>query len=180
MTETELVLGSLTPEELDDARRFVKVLEDGWLTQSKGLTPIHRIGLNTDGPSHLLTAMKLAVLREMAARGGAEPWYAGMPTDGHIAGRLIDLYGRRYGYRELEPRPNPSGQLERVCAVCGATKVQSLDNFDRGDGLWSDVCRTCRRIDVTAIPPDALDVPLPAAAATAPIEIEADALLELL
>lgn len=143
MTETELVLGSLTAEELDDANRFVSTLADSWRTSSRvGSTPFR-----TDGPSHAIVALRLAVLREMTARGGAEPWYAGMPTTDHIGGRVLDLYARRYGMREQEAAASPAGVLQRVCVICGEAKPQDTAHFPRDDGWWTDICHECRRVD---------------------------------
>jgi len=147
VTETELVLASLTPEELDDARRYVGRMEDAWLTQSRtGRQP----GFDSDGPFHVIVGLKLAVLRELTVRGGAPEWYAGMPTEGHVAGGILALYQRRYGFREQEARLRPGG-LERVCTICGASHPQTLIWFDRPDGMWSDVCRECRRVDREAL-----------------------------
>lgn len=142
MTETELILGSLTVEELDDAHRYVAMLGRSWRSQSKDET--RRVGLDTDGPIHAIAALAAAVLREMAIRGGAEPWYAGMPTDGHPARLELDLYARRYGLREHEASQSRAGVMERVCVLCGEAKPQDDRHFTRPEGLWGEICRACQ------------------------------------
>jgi hypothetical protein len=160
MTEAELILASLTLEELDDARRFVGMLEQAWIAGTKDEGTRRYMVLRTDGPGHALNAMKLAVLREMTGRGGGEAWFAGASLEGHPAAGLLRLYQRRFAMRELEPRPNAAGVLERICIACGAAKPQDEATFERFDGLWSDRCRACSRIDVGNIPMEALDVPV--------------------
>lgn len=145
MTEIDLVLGSLTPEELDDARKYVRWLTLAWQTQIKDHA--RRIGLDTDGPWHLLRAMNLAVIREMAQRGGAAPWYMGEPTTDHIAQRELDLYARRYTLRAQEAAVSAAGRMERTCAVCGIAQPQDAEHFARHEGLWAETCRACHRID---------------------------------
>lgn len=146
MTEAELILGSLTLEELDDANRYASAMVASWHVQAKDER--RSGGIRTDGPLHALTALRLSILREMTARGGAEPWFVGQTTEGHVAQRVLELYAQRYGYRELEPRPGPAGgPIERVCVICGEAKVQDAEHFDRLEGMWSDICRSCNRID---------------------------------
>lgn len=141
--ESDLVLGSLTVDELDEANRFVTMLAASWATQAKTGTA----GFRSDGPFHAITALRLSVIAEMAQRGGAEPWYPGAPTDGHVARRVLDLYARRYQLRAQEATPTTAGLLERTCVICGQRKAQTDEHFDRPDGLWSDICRSCRVTD---------------------------------
>lgn len=139
--EMQLILGSLTREELDDANRFVGFLSRAWTTQSKDQA--RKVGLDTDGPYHLLTALRLAVLGEMTQRGGGEAWYPGMPTAGHVGERLLELYARRYTLRAQEAAMSRTGVVERACVVCGERKPQDHDHFERHEGLWADTCRDC-------------------------------------
>jgi len=165
MTETELILGSLTVEELDDANRYVTMLSRSWRSMVKDER--RRVGLDTDGPFHAIAALSAAVMREMLARGGAEPWYAGASTEGHPAQLELDLYARRYGYRELEASQARSGVVERLCAVCGESKPQDEAHFPRIDGLWGEICGLCSQPDwkraaelVDQFPPPATTVDL--------------------
>lgn len=150
-TEAELVLMSLTAEELDDASRWIGYVDAHW----KALTTDERRqgGLPTDGPWHLMTAMRLAIIREQVARGGAEPWYAGLPTADHPAGRILELYGRRLELNAipgLAPRLSAMGVLEQACAVCGERKPLTSASFPRADGVWGSTCHACRRPPVHA------------------------------
>lgn len=166
--ESDLVLGSLTPEELDDANRYLGLLIRSWRSQSKD--EARRVGLDSDGPFHLLAAMRLALVAEMAQRGGAAPWYAGEPTDGHIAAGVLELYARRYQLRAQEARLSAAG-IVRQCAICGDEKPQDHEHFDRPDGLWADICRACHRTDperyreaIAFSPPPAPGAPPPSEA----------------
>ncbi len=163
MNETELVTASLTLEELDEANRYARMLADSWVAQTRdgGTDGARLSGFRTDGPFHAIAALRLALLAEMTARGGAEPWYAGAPLDGHPAAEMLRLYQRRYGFRELEPAANAAGVLERTCIACGQAKPQTETNFERVDGLWLDRCRECDRADVGLIPLEALVAPAP-------------------
>jgi hypothetical protein len=175
VTETELILGSLTTEELVDAQRYVEMLGRAWRTQSKDES--RRVGFNSDGPFHAIAAFAAAVLREMTGRNGAEPWFAGMTTEGHIARTELGVYARRYDLRvrDLEARMDPSGVLRRVCAICGEAKPQDELSFDRPDGMWSDICRPCRRIDAARLE-EALAYSPPAAPVTPPVDDQLDLL----
>lgn len=172
MTEAELILGSLTSEELGDAQKYVEILGRAWRTQSKDES--RQVGFNSDGPFHAIAALAAAVLREMVQRGGAEPWYAGMPTTDHIARTEIELYQRRYDLRvrELEARMDPAGVVRRTCAICGEAKPQDAEHFTRPDGLWSDVCHECRRIDPGRLAEAMAFSPPPAPAAAQPTDAE--------
>lgn len=146
MTECELVLLTLTAEELDDANRWVGYMDAHW----KALTRDERRqgGLPTDGPWHLIGAMRLAVMREMAQRAGADGWYAGQSTTDHPAGRLLELYARRLALNAesgVMPRVSAAGVLEQACAVCGIRKPLSTACFPRPDGAWGSTCHECRR-----------------------------------
>jgi hypothetical protein len=98
VTEAELVLMSLTDEELDDALRWLAVVLDHWRESRARIEaaygdrrPANDVLAVSDGPLHLIRAMDLAIIRERAQRGGADPWFAGMPLDGHprrLAARL--------------------------------------------------------------------------------------------
>jgi len=161
MTETELILASLTLEELDEANRYARMLGQSWIAQTRdrGTGGARKAGLSTDGPFHAINALRLAVLREMSSRGGGEPWFAGMPLDDHVAAPMLRLYERRFALRPVEPRPNEAGVLERICIACAESKVQDEDHFERIDGLWAERCRDCTRIDVRGIPSEALEAP---------------------
>lgn len=145
-TEAELVLMTLTAEELDDASRWIGYLDAHW----KAVTADERRqgGLPTDGPAHLMTAMRLAVMREMTQRAGAAGWYAGQPTAEHPAGRVLDLYARRLTLNVepgVLPRLSAAGVLEQPCVVCGVRKPLTTAQFPRPDGMWSTTCRACSR-----------------------------------
>lgn len=145
-TEAELVLMTLTAEELDDASRWIGYVDAHW----KALTGDERRtgGLRTDGPWHLMAAMRLAILREQAARGGAEPWYAGEPTAEHPAGRVLELYAGRLQLnvaQRFAPRLTAAGVLEQQCAVCGQRKPLTAGFWPRSDGVWGSTCHDCRR-----------------------------------
>jgi hypothetical protein len=169
-TEAELVLMSLTAEELDEASRWVGYVEAHWTAitrEERG-----RSGFATDGPWHLMTAVRLAIIREQAERGGAEPWYAGMPTTGHAAGRVLDLYSRRLqlnAAEQLAPRLSRAGVIEQQCAICGHRKPLTAGFWPRPDGMWSDICLTCGRPDPERLrdamalgpPPVAVAIPPP-------------------
>lgn len=98
-TETELVLSSLSKDELVQAYEFVEFLEATYGHEwSRLLLPgkvfderIQRI---------VLDAIALALLREVWARYGAEPWFVGMPTEDHPQGRILELYQERAAYHE--------------------------------------------------------------------------------
>lgn len=142
MTETELIMGSLTDEELDDANRYVTMLGRSWRSQTKDES--RKVGLDSDGPFHAIAALSAAVLREMAIRGGGEAWYAPAPTDGHPARLELDLYQRRYALREHEAGQSRAGVMERTCVLCGVAKPQNNAHYTRIDGLWGEICRTCQ------------------------------------
>lgn len=145
-TEAELVLMGLTVEELDDASRWVGYIDAHW----KAITADERRqgGLPTDGPWHLMTAMRLAIIREQVARGGADEWFAGMPTEGHPAGRILEHYGRRLQLNAipgLAPRLSRAGVLEQQCVICGVRKPLAAVSFPRPDGVWGNTCHDCLR-----------------------------------
>jgi len=160
-TETELVLMTLTAEELDDANRWVSLMNDSWRTASARVQS--QTGFATDGPWHLLTAMRLAILRERVTRHGAEPWYIGMPTADHVAGRLLELYQQRLvlnADHRFSPRLSAAGVIDQGCVVCGERKPLTIGFWARPDGLWADTCLACwGRVDHDRLFPIEADVP---------------------
>jgi hypothetical protein len=162
VTETELVLATLTREELIDAMAWADMLNEAWRTMS---VDERRAGqFETDGPWHLIRAMQLAALREAGARYGADAWYIGMPTVGHVAGKLLELYQSRLAVnpdRSLAPRPSASGAMVQECVMCGESKPLTLALWERSGGLWRSMCRDCMRV----APGAALDVLEPETAA---------------
>jgi hypothetical protein len=157
MTEAELVLMTLTAEEIDDASRWIALMGDAWKTQTKLAGGRNRVGLMTDGPWHLMTAMRLALLREQAARGGASEWFAGMPTKDHVAGKVLDLYARRLELnvaQRFAPRLSRAGILEAECIGCGERKPLTTGFWPRPDGVWAQFCHACRGPDPTLLGED--------------------------
>lgn len=152
-TEAELVLMSLTTEELADASRWLGVELSRWeahiaATQdADGRATGAVFGKGTDGPMHLIRAMDLAIIRERAQRGGAEPWYAGMPIDGHPARAFLAYYQQRIALNPDQghkPRLSGAGILEKVCPGCHEPKPLTVAFWGwLGHGL-DDICRSCR------------------------------------
>lgn len=152
MTETELVLMSLTNEELDEAAEWNGRVLAQWRRsreriEREGQQAAQPDDYRTDAPSHLSRAMDLAIVRERAQRGGAEPWYAGMPTDGHPAARAIRHYQERLTLNPDEghrPRLSAAGILEKVCIGCGQAKPLTVALWPWLGGMLDDFCRSCR------------------------------------
>lgn len=148
-TETECVLMSLTAAELDDAVRYLAGLHAQWLHAARDRDALRASGIRTDGPLHLLRAMDLALVREMAARGGAEAWYAGMPTTDHPGAAMIRYYQARLQVNpELRgPRTSAAGILVARCIGCDVDRPLTLEHWELGERGWLPVCRACRRVD---------------------------------
>jgi len=153
LTETELVLATLTNEELADAGRYMGHMLDRWLesrriAERNGRDELLEIGYHgTDGPVHAIRALDVALVREMAIRGGAAPWDARQSSEGHPARALITYYRERL---ELNPdlmeipRLSAAGVLERVCPGCDEAKPLTVA-FWRWLGSSMDLfCRACR------------------------------------
>jgi hypothetical protein len=153
-TEAELVLMSLTAEELADAVRWLELIHSQWETHIAATvdgdgppTNAQAFGHGTDGPMHLIRAMDLAIIRERAQRGGAEPWYAGMPIEDHPARAYLSYYQQRIVLNPDEghkPRLSAAGIVEKVCPGCSEAKPLTVAFWGwLGHGL-DDYCRSCR------------------------------------
>jgi hypothetical protein len=147
MTETELVMASLTREELEEAVRWLYAVRAHWLALSDAEKEGQ--GFGTDGAWHLIRAMDLALLREQAARGGADDWFVGMPTDGHPAAGLIRMYQARL---QLNPNVRDGGRLTAAgilvarCLRCHKEKPLTVSFWHRAKTTWMVVCRACSEI----------------------------------
>ena len=147
-TEAELVLMSMTREELDDAVRWLGWMAKRW-EQYAAATAAERnaVGLSTDGPWHLHQAMAMAIVREQIGRGGGELWYAGMPIAGHPEERALRYYQARVavGPHVGKPSLSDAGILAKACALCGRTYPLTADWWTREGhaGLWATQCRPC-------------------------------------
>lgn len=175
MTETELVLMSLTDEELLEAARFMGWCHDRWRESRRALEAQRIDGdYATEGPLHALRALDLAIVREQAVRGGAEPWYAGMSLVGHPGASRIRHYQERIALNPdqgILPRLSEAGILERVCPGCGQAKPLTVAFWGWQDSSLAPLCRACARPDPAAIRAalvDAQDAQEPASAAVAP------------
>lgn len=152
MTETEVVLLSLTRDELDDAMRFNQLMLERWqesrrVTEAEGRDRMTEIGFHgTEGPLHAILALDLALLRELAVRSGAEPWEAGMPMDGHPGRTRIQFYVERVMLNPdngVVPRLNAAGILERVCPACGESKPLTVRFWIWRESTLAHFCRAC-------------------------------------
>lgn len=148
MTEAEIVLMSMTNEELDEAADWLARILDFWRRSrdriEQGDMPADEY--RTDAPNHVIHAMDLAIIRERAQRGGAEPWYSGMGLDGHPAARVITYYQDRIALNPDEghkPRLSAAGILEKICIQCGQAKALSVALWPWVGSFLSDRCRTC-------------------------------------
>lgn len=143
-TETELVLSSLTRDEVDESVRWLHLMLDAWGTDSQKRT------FSTDGPWWALKALELALLREIGIRHGADAWYVGLPLEGHPAAQLLRTVAARYALnpdRRNSPRTNPAGVVVARCLHCGEEKALTEEYFERGERLWSLACRSCVTVD---------------------------------
>jgi hypothetical protein len=189
-TETELVLMSMTNEELDDANRYLAHMLDRW-RESRKLVEADRddeawrqAGYHgTDGPIHLIRAMDLALTREWAQRGGAEPWYAGMPLEGHPSARYVRHYQERIALNPDEghrPRLAGAGVLEKVCIGCGEARPLTVAFWRWLGSSLDDFCRSCREgrgpTAVSFLPPEPAAEPVGATTAPFSATDVADAL----
>jgi len=169
-TEAELALMSLTHEELEDAARWLGVMHDRWREDQKVHDEQHpshvpgaeRFGNGTDGPVHLIRAMHLTIQRERAQRGGAEPWYIGMPIDDHPARATLRYYQERIVLNPDEgrrPRLTAAGIVEKVCVGCKEPKPLTVRFWGLLGDTLDDWCRTCRAgKGPTAIEPEFVGV----------------------
>lgn len=152
MTETELALMSLTNEELDDAARFLAIMRERWresreTANATGRDELAEIGFHgTEGPLHAILAADLAIVREQAIRGGAEPWYAGMELVGHPAAARLRYYQERTKLNPdqgVKPRLTAAGVLERVCPTCGEAKPLTVAFWAWEMTTLAAICRVC-------------------------------------
>lgn len=187
MTETELVMMSLTDEELHDAALFLGLMHDRWQASRRTAEAERRDALTeigyrgTEGPLHALRALDLAIVRERAQRGGAPGWEAGDPLDGHPAAIKVRLYQERIPLNPdqgIKPRLAASGVLERVCPGCGVAKPLTVAFWEWQAGSLALGCRDCSAPDPVAsrqaeivAEEAAAPVPLPVAPFT-PAELE--------
>lgn len=156
LTETELVLATLTNEELADAARFMGHMLDRW-RESRAATERDRrdalleVGYHgTEGPIHAIRALDLAIVRETAVRGGAAPWHAHQSTDGHPARVVLDIYRERLELNKdlrQAPRVSAAGALEQTCPTCGETKPLTVAFWEWLGSSMALQCRTCRKVD---------------------------------
>lgn len=184
-TETELVLMSLTDEELLEAARFMAWCHDRWRESRRALEEQRVDGdYATEGPLHGLRALDLAIVREQAVRGGAEPWYAGMSLAGHPGAGRIRLYQERIVLNPDQgvlPRLSDAGILERVCPGCGAAKPLTVAFWGWQDASLALLCRACARTDPAAVrtalvdAQDAQEAPGPPVTPFTPDELEPSA-----
>jgi hypothetical protein len=152
VTEAEIVLMSLTNEELDDAVRWLGIVHAQWLERIRLIeerddTGTWGLGNSTDGPMHLIRAIDLAIVRERAQRGGAEPWYAGMSLDDHPARTWIRHYQERIALNPDEgrkPRLTVAGLVDKVCTACQVPKPLTVAFWGFLGSTLDDVCRPCR------------------------------------
>jgi len=146
-TEAELVLMSMTREEIDDAVRWLGWMQDRWSAfAAESQADRNRVGLATDGPWHLHQAMAMAIVREQVGRGGGTPWDAGMPMDGHPEERALRYYAARVACGPHVGRPSLSdaGVLAKECVLCRRTYPLTADWWTRHpSGLWATQCRPC-------------------------------------
>jgi hypothetical protein len=152
VTETELVLMSLTNEELDDAARYLGLMMDRWresrrVAEAEGRDRLTELGFHgTEGPIHVILAADLAIIREQAVRGGAEPWEAGMPLEGHPGRTRLRYYQERITLNPDEgviPRLSEAGVLERVCPGCGENKPLTVRFWIWRESTLAHCCRAC-------------------------------------
>lgn len=147
-TETELVLMSMTLEELDDAQRWLGWMAQQWKRVASETTDAERAraGFITDGPWHFHQAMAFALVREQIGRGGGAQWFAGDPIEGHPEQRALSFYQKRVALSPGvldKPRLAETGVLTRQCVLC--QRHLPLDDFwwKRETGTWSGQCRPC-------------------------------------
>lgn len=140
-TETEVVLSSLTREELLKAFDFVEFLEHTYGHEwSRLLEPGHVYDDHIQ--RMVIDAICFALIREVGIRFGSIPWYAGMPTDDHPQGGILELYQERVLL-------NPDGQLRRVpglgptrvCPACRLRKPDTAAHWARGTD--APTCLAC-------------------------------------
>lgn len=149
-TEAELVLMSLTNEELDDAVRWLEYNLDRWRAHVRAAEDDRSreaFGHGTDGPIHLIRAMDLAIIRERALRGGAVEWFAGMTLDGHPAASYVRHYQERISLNPDEgqkPRLAAAGIVEKVCIGCGEARPLTVAHWGWLGRSLDDYCRPCR------------------------------------
>lgn len=143
-TETELVLSSLTKDELRQAFDFVLFLERTYGHEWSRLLEPGRV-YDERIQRHVLDALAFAVLREVALRYGAEPWFVGMPTEDHPHGPILELYQQRASLNTDTRLQRPAHSVERrPCHRCRQLLPHTADWFEAGDdGRPGDTCRVC-------------------------------------
>lgn len=156
--EVDVVLASLTDEELDDAVWFLHVMHGRWKESRRRVEQDGRDALmdapgyhGTEGPLHALRALDLAIVGERAIRGGAQPWFVGMSPADHPGRSLIEYYQERITLNPdqgIRPRLSEVGVLERVCTNCGEAKPLTVRFWEWLETTFAEHCRTCRITDV--------------------------------
>lgn len=143
-TETELVLSSLTKDELRQAFDFTLFLERTYGHEWSRLLEPGRV-YDERIQRMVLDALALALLREVATRYGAEPWYVGMPTEDHPQGPVLELYQERASLNTEGRLVRPAWSVERrPCHRCRQVLPHTADWFEAGDdGRPGEVCRVC-------------------------------------
>lgn len=156
LTETELVLASLTNEELGDAIFFLHVMKGRWdehvryMERTGGvMTGYDRADgwSGTEGPLFAIEALDAAIVRELAVRGGAEAWHAHMSSAGHPRRALIEWARERLEVNPDQrsiPRLDDAGVLVRMCPSCGDSKPLGTEYWRWLGSRLDYFCRACR------------------------------------